>query len=279
MKAHIYMDVFGNDGLPMRYALPDVGLVYYGYLMIFILGFLPAKILRKIKLEINKDADYKKTEFYYLMYVLAVSIVPAALTADDVPNIHRSALLSIMIIFPVVWSLHRIKNPLKSTIIWIIFAVISVEFLYFAKIYVFHSADYQSIYRHDEIRSVIQYVNEHEENYDKIMMPFYQNSALYYLFSNGDFSKEYAGNFENEIYIPKIGKIEFYKEQCPSKILRERVKTSDVETKTKMLVIDGGEGVCGKPEIGDIAELDKIVAANHIEAYKIYEFNASNDRK
>jgi hypothetical protein len=74
--------LFEDKGLPARYATPEQGLLYY-----MLIPFLLAALVLYISF------SDKNNKAWYIFYILALAVLPAALTNEDSPNISRSSVM------------------------------------------------------------------------------------------------------------------------------------------------------------------------------------------
>lgn len=272
---HQYMNYFSGEfllskgGLPERYKIPDVGLLYYGAVLLLLMLLVPPSLLAKIGIAAEREDLFLKGRshiFVFLMWIILLIPVPAALTRDDVPNVHRTALLGIMYIFPILYGLGYVASwkvqrlPRYATVLVLVGVLIAVEFLYFVRIYTVQADAFQSLWRHDEMTGVVQYVLDHEDEYDVIAVPSHQQFALRYLMAKQDFGAQYAGQFKRNIYIDHIGNVRFYETDCPSTLVKDEGK--------KMLVIDRVE--CEQAPI-KMKLVQSLQSVMHLDVYRILE--------
>lgn len=208
--------LFIQGGLPIRYAIPEQGLFY---LTLLIMGFIVLiPFARKVKTNINNFL------LLYIIYLILIVPIPSALTINDSPNIHRTALMSILLIFIFTYFFYLIKDiylkkfNLKYALILFMF----IEFIFFWHQYSQHADNYQNLGRNDGFREVIKYVLENKNKYKQIYLPVQGTFPLYYLFYKNDFNYSYAGRFQTDIRINKIDNINFMDEKCPFKLLQDK---------------------------------------------------------
>ena len=271
---HQYMTYFSGEyllskgGLPIRYDLPDQGLIFYGAVLILFLLLIPQSLLNRIGITPSQHEILKKNRtgiFVFLIYILLLTPIPSALTRDDVPNTHRTLLMSVMYLFPVVYGLARVsawrmkRFPKYVTVTAVIAVMIAIEFIYFVRIYTLHADRYQALRRHDETTPLVQHIVDYQAQYDRVLVPTQQHMALQYLLLTENFSPEYAGQFRRNIVIDNVGKIEFYETDCGSNFL------------------DAGEGTvlaydridCEKPS--SMNEVTTFKSALGVNVYRVVE--------
>lgn len=170
----------------------------------------------------------------YAVYLFLIAPLPAAVTVDFPPHVHRSILMILPLILMAATGAGKILDLLKKTKLAfaIIILFLAVETVYFWHQYAAHSPSLQSVLRNDGDRELIRYLIARQGDYDKVIVPVFARLPIYYLFFSGNFDKALAGRFKSEIKIDQVGKIEFFGDWCPSKF----VKSSQLPLKT--LVID-----------------------------------------
>lgn len=89
--------LFLGDGMPQRYRIYNVGLLYICFIIPLVL------------LVINPKVKIQRPLLYYFSYLLLISVIPAAISVDDFPNIHRSVFMVIPLIFFIALSLENMR--------------------------------------------------------------------------------------------------------------------------------------------------------------------------
>lgn len=234
--------LFTKGGLPTRYVVPEVGLLPFTFFLLIFFAFLP------------QDKGINKPFFSYFLYLLLIAPLPAALTIDDVPNIHRAILMILPLIFTAALGFAKIENfkyKIFSPYLWLGLFLI-IESIYFFHQYLRHTASFKSFLRNDGNREVILSLKKQEAKFQKIMISTYDTLPLYYLFFTNNFDPSLAGKFRRNIEINQIGKVEFIEDWCSSK------KAQIDKLPAKTLIIDNGdcEGKAGLKDIELILRKD-----------------------
>ncbi len=220
--------LFTKGGLPFRYNVPDQGLLYKTVFFLIIAAFLPTK--KKIN----------KSFFSYLIWLLLIAPIPAALTVDDVPNVHRAVFMILPLAFLAGLGLANLEDFLKykyksiSLAIVIVMIALTFESTYFLHQYFAHEASVKSILRNGGDKELMLFLKNNKTSFSKVIMPVYDTLPLYYLFYTNDFNKSHAGQFGKNIVISKIGNVGFADSWCPSKTINAK------NLPAKTLVIDDG---------------------------------------
>lgn len=219
--------LFMNGGTPFEYIVPDVGLLYIVFFVLLIGFFLPVEI------PISKKA------YYYFLYLMLISPIPAALTIDFTPHVHRALIMVIPIVLLAPIGLLKIIKIMRhrNIVLIILSAVLLVEFVYFTHEYFNHISSYKSLFKNDQYREVAQYVIKNRKAYKEVYMPSF-NLPLYYVFFSNNFDKSLITQFNTktgEIGIDKIGNVYFLNQECPSDLFKTKVSEG------KILIIDDGK--------------------------------------
>jgi len=238
--------LFSEGGLPKRYFVPDQGVWYYSYLGIFIL-FVGLLIIFPDRLSkfyesilVNKQ---NKANVVYLIYLTLVSLVPAAMTYEDSPNVHRASLFPL---FLSIWSglffifLSKIRYRKFSYLAFILFVSIFLEAMFFWNKYLVHANKYQEIYRNGASKNLVEYLNSHKNSYDHIYVSGRNDIPLYYPFFNNIYDRELSNRFELGMRLKEIDNIRLTDDDCFADFFREieSVNTSDLYIMGSNCIID-----------------------------------------
>lgn len=251
-----------NGGLPDRYVVPQVGALSYWIALFFLVGLmtiLPTSI--------------KKGERLFVLFLLVIAPLPAALTYEDMPNMQRAVFLTIPIALLAgfggsriyAWMCQvshkkRIGNIIGVILASIFFCVIAGEAIFFWHHYQVIAPSHRSFYRNDGNIAIMQEIYAMEKNYDQIVVPDFDELPIYYLFFKGDVTTIHPGIFKKKMEIDHIGKLYFLPTLCPSKEFDLKKYAN-----TKVLIIDQGD--CGKR--GDIHEIRTLVRRDSTNAFRI----------
>lgn len=211
--------LFSEGGLPKRYLVPEQGLWYYGYLLIFLAGsgFLLFNTNKAGKLKQQLFiAPLQWRTYLFIGLILFCAPVAAALTYDDVPNIHRTVLMAPMLAILVALPLHFIKQIRfrKFNFVVILMTIIAFESIYFWNKYTVHSDAAQLLHRGPAVSELIEYISLEKNNYDQIFVPKEDELALFYLFHNQIYNPELSGRMKKSLEIDQIGNVFFIPTVC-----------------------------------------------------------------
>lgn len=198
--------LFIKGGKSESYAVPESGLLYIGFII---------PILLSLRYLVKNDFKEKQLTHsgLLLLYFIAISPVPSALTIVDAPNIQRSILLGLFFSLLVglgMKELYDLTKKNKSLIFGYVF-LIGFESILFMHNYIAHTDSFTSMYRNDAQRELIARVKKLE---GKVYLPTYGTMSMYYLFYNEDFSESYTNSFTHDVRIKSVKNIEFLNEDC-----------------------------------------------------------------
>lgn len=205
--------LFTAGGLPYRYSIPDVGLLP---LTLFPLFFITVLYLK----------DIQKRMLVFLLYLLLISPLPAPLTIDDVPNVHRTMFMIIPFTLFASFGLIKLTDTLKKhwvkyPIILIFFAAFFIELMYFQHMYYHHGNAVKSDERGDTNKEMLQYAISEKNNYDEIRIPALDAFPFYYLFFTNNFDKSLINKIEKNLIVKQIDNIMFFETYCAGHTIKE----------------------------------------------------------
>jgi len=259
----------GYSAKPYRYATPGAGLITYTELALLIFGIL----------------EIVKGKYTFLpLLLLILSPLPAAITTEDAPNLHRAFLMIPFLItleaVGFVKVLELTKKYTKYSNI-LLTAILLVNFFYFLHMYFSHSNSHKpfianyilddSSYRNTETKKLVTYIDSVKSNYDKIIITDSPDSIYpWYAFFTGKDPGEFNKHAIERSKGPwNYGNIVFSEIKCPS-------DDSFVDYKyKKLLVIDGPACVPEAKIKGGLAAkiTNKIVRDDGSTAFTLLERN------
>ena len=211
--------LFSEGGLPERYLVPEQGLWYYGYLLIFLAGggFLLLYTNKAAKLKQQLFIAPLQWRIYlFIGLILFCAPVAAALTFDAVPNVHRTALMAPILAILVALPFHFIKQIhfRKLNLGVILMLIIALESIYFWNKYTVHSNTAQLQHRGPAVSELIEYISLEKDNYDQVFVPKEDELALFYLFRNQIYNPDLSGRMKKSLEIDQIGNVFFTPTAC-----------------------------------------------------------------
>jgi 4-amino-4-deoxy-L-arabinose transferase-like glycosyltransferase len=252
--------LFIEGGLPARYRITEQGLFYFTIMSISFLALL----LIFTKKNTESRSFKLPVLINYFGYLLVISPLPAALTAEDTPNVHRALLMGVLLVMVLGMIAGWLaKQPFwnKKCIISLLVLFFVFEMAYFWHHYSVHDMTSQAQYRNNETTLLAQYLILEASAYDGVIAPTDSRLALRYLFYSGRFDKELAGKFGHKIHIEAIDTIRFSFGGCSS--LMEELSPE----KREFMVIDTDS--CPLKE--DATLIHEVLRDDGSLAYRIYK--------
>jgi 4-amino-4-deoxy-L-arabinose transferase-like glycosyltransferase len=239
-KHFSYDFLFTDSGLPNRYRVPGMGLLYLFELPLLMLGAW--KILN-----LNK-----KLAAFVIGWILLVP-VGSALTFDDVPNLQRTLIvfpaLSIVVALGFVWFTDEVKKRVKKEYILkivylLLFTIAFYNSVYYMHQYYVHQIVHRPWYRQEGYQKLVAELNKYSPDYSKIVITDAQfNPTIFLLFYNQYDPLTIQGVIEANEGVnygdASFSKYQITSEQCP---VREEISI-DRETELKKSFITGEKGI------------------------------------
>ena len=245
--------LIGYTARPYRYITPGVGLLTYVEALFLILG----------------TVQLIKSGKSLPLLLLLVSPMPAAMTIEDAPNLHRAFFIILFIAMIEgygVWSLLNINKRGRRLVFITISFFFILNYSYFLHMYFVHSKIHRPLYLNVELDSasfrnigakeLAFELEKNKENYEKIIVTTFPDSPYpWYAF----FTSKDPEQFNRHAVKRKDGSwsyenIVFSQERCPS----DNEFTKD--NPKKLLIIDSW--VCGvesKIKDGLAAKIVKLI--------------------
>ncbi|PIZ62930.1 hypothetical protein COY16_03230 [Candidatus Roizmanbacteria bacterium CG_4_10_14_0_2_um_filter_39_13] len=258
--------LFGEAGRPSMYNIPYMGLLLLSIVpLIFISIFKPIQAL-------NKNISYPS--FMFLMFLLLISPIPAALTVIDVPSAQRALMTPTLILFIAGYGFNALLQIKKYRII--IFSMIIIliigEVVFFLHQYFQNFNYYTANWRNDGNKQVVEYIQKNHHKYDKVFVTSEEAwLPAYYLFYFNIYDKNMAGKFKQNFRVPQIDNIYFTEISCPGSEVLSFVDSSE-SIVNKVLIIDSIN--CPQYKQGVDRLLQKVTTIkrlNEMDIFTIYE--------
>ncbi len=252
--------LFIRGGYPDRYVVP-----HQGVLPIVSLPFI---LLGMVGLIREKKVSWLQ---WFVLYLFLIAPLPAALTYEDAPNIHRAIVLLLPLAIFGGWGVGQFAHYLgKRPVLWRFAAgvglmvLVTMEMFYFWHEYTVHSPAHKSFLRNDGVREMMDYVIQRKNQYDRILIPVDNEHAVYYAFYTRAFRSVAPGTFQWRLITDKIDTIEFVPDKCPSMVYHEEIGKGK-----SLMMVDQTD--CYNESL---SVYTKIPRKDGTEAYKIREFPA-----
>lgn len=257
---------FSDGGLPMRYSVPEQGVWYYSYLLILLISILICFLRPNLLVKVKKEIFLKKINLHFFLFLIALLLlapVPAALTCDDVPNIHRAALMAILLNVLMAlpfYSLTKIKLK-RINLASIMLILICLESVYFWNKYTVHSDAYQLVHRGPAITELAKFISNEQANYDQIFLERKSELPISYLFLNDIYDPALAGKFQKSLQIDHYDNIYFTQYTCPTPLDLKPILFG----KNNLLIVSKD---CFKDWTKEMLDLENLIEINQIKDFK-----------
>lgn len=213
--------LIGYEGKPFRYATSAVGILTYIEIVFFIAGLVLIA--------------QKRTSVLPLL-LLFIAPLPAALTTEDAPNLHRAIFMIpfVAIIEAYGWSLITSFKGVYRKLPYFLTFLLVANFIFYLHMYYSHTHFGKPVYRNIGAKELAIAIRNVQGNYDKIILTNIPDDPYPWIafFTNrnpADFNKEAEkrekGNWSYENFV-------FTGLRCPS---RDAFEKPDVK---RLLVVD-----------------------------------------
>ncbi len=214
--------LISTEGKPIRYVTVGNGLLTYTEFALLAIGLI---------------SIFRKNKSLLPLILLLVAPLPAALTTEDAPNLHRAVFMIPFLSIIIAYGLFELTQTGKYQQFYKIFLLlIFANLVYFSHMYFVHNRVHEqlSMYRNRGVKETINSIESLKDKYDKIQItnipddlyPWY----AFYTKQNPTIFNEKAKTRDKGAW--SFGKIIFGQIKCPSRDV-------DVDYQgQKMLVID-----------------------------------------
>ena len=165
-----------DDFMPSRYLAGKATLMPLWMYSLFIIGFATtiAGLFTK-----------SYTNALTLLWALVASIIPAAFTFEDIPNVQRSSLFIPVIVLLTSIGTHKVLPLLKNNYKMVVLIIFSAIFVYsssqFAHEYFSHSRTHKTWYRNNGEKELVMYVQSiSDKNQLAFVTASADNNEMYY---------------------------------------------------------------------------------------------------
>jgi 4-amino-4-deoxy-L-arabinose transferase-like glycosyltransferase len=202
--------LFTQGGLPQWFSIPNTGLFYISYALLIIpmLLTLFSKTL---------DTPINKRLLFFLFIILLTIPIPAALTSDNVPQTHRTLLMSVIFLYIFSYGYYLLDRPkkiftiIKSILLFLIF----IEFLFFIHNYFQHENSWTAINRRDGNVEAVSYINQNRTKYNNVYVFAGNWFPAYYLYFTNNFDKKLVGQIGINFHLDHLDNVKFNEADCP----------------------------------------------------------------
>ena len=236
---------------PTRYQTVGIGLITYMELILFIAGLV---------------AIAKKNYSILPLILLLLAPIPASLTTEDAPNLHRALFMVPFITIIGAYGLDYIKTfalPVRQ----VGFFFLIFNFIFFLHMYFVHSKVHLPLYRNVGAKELAVYLNKVQKDYDRIILTNIPDDPYpwiaYFTGQNPKIFNRDAVTREKGVW--QTQNLLFTGQRCPS---RDAFTNPDVK---RLLVVDA-EGCATESNLKDRTDikLEKIFRPDESEVYNLW---------
>ncbi len=202
--------LLGQRGQPIWFTTSLGGLMLISHAALLGLYFV-YKTISRSPLEINKS------KWILLLTLSVLAPLPAALTNEMTPSLHRAVQMSMylcLLAIPPVCLLLDNKRSILSVAMFSFVA--TMELMFFVHTYFAHINLSVGVQRQTGRYEVIQYISQNKSKYNDVI---WYNSGwpqMDYLYFTGQFKLDPQYHFIFDLQMPRYENIHFFRADCPS---------------------------------------------------------------
>jgi len=221
--------LFLNGGLPMRYRIPEMGLLHLVEVPFLLLGII---LLLKERMNLS----------WLMIYWLLIGPVAVSLTQEDVPNVQRSLFMLPSFQVITAYGFYKSVTFLKRKnwrMVLIIFSILGLgfNFSYFCHQYLVHQRVYRPWFRNYGLKELVNEINRVDSQYERIVFTKAHNDPYIYILFYNQYDPETYQRYHSLRSSDRWGfeKYVFHPTDCPSHQKEEIFRDG------KALFVDKGE--------------------------------------
>jgi 4-amino-4-deoxy-L-arabinose transferase-like glycosyltransferase len=249
--------LFEDKGLPDRYVVPNQGLLFYSFISILLLFFLYFYPFSKAHKTV-----------WFILYLFIIMPLPAALTNEDSPNVHRSMLMILPIVIMMGIGIHTFwhnsNKKIRNMFVFVLSVILTFEFIFFWHQYSVHQQSYKPVFRNQGEKELILYVMKNRDKFKTIYMPLEGDLPLYYLFYTQRLDKLEKGTIQKRFKVKAIDNIKFVDVTC----ITDRIVHKKLVIEPKSLILESGDCPDNSKLKGDVI----ITRSDGTKAYKAIQY-------
>ncbi|HSX49278.1 MAG TPA: DUF6056 family protein [Candidatus Saccharimonadales bacterium] len=249
--------LIGDLAKPFRYTTGDVGIVSIPIFIAFLLGIY---------------AILKSNKNRVVILLFALGPIPASLTLEDSPNLHRAFFMVPFLVIIASIGLYKLNENHKTIFKLFAFSII-VTFITFSINYLNTNQNFAFGYRDPQTKSLALYIANVQKNYDKIFVTNDPDSPYpWYSFFNNLDPKDVNPNMEKQ----ENGKWEYKNivwenTKCPAAAAFDLALKD--KSLSKIMVIDNGACFTDFNRVHSTAKIIKEFNYNGKVNYRVWEYS------
>lgn len=198
--------LFLTGGKPNWFNLPNSGVFYLSYFFLFFLFLVNYQ-------RFFSPLAKKKIDLFF--YFLAISVIPAALTSELTPHLHRSFPLVVFFILFSAFGFLILIRFYSSLSRWLVLLII-IEFIYCSHNYFQHLSMETAVSRSDGNWQMAVFLRDSRQRFNQVNVYISGWFPIYYLYFSDDYSPSLVGKIERGMRLKVIDNINFINKDCPT---------------------------------------------------------------
>lgn len=202
--------LLGQHGQPIWFTTSLGGLVLVSHVILIGL-YLLYKTIAQTPLEIDKN------KWLLLLVLTALAPIPAAMTNEMTPSLHRAIQMSLFLALLTIPPIQLLLSHKRRVIPVVILGFITlVELIFFIHTYFAHINLSVGVQRQTGRSELIQYISQNKSRYKDVI---WYNSGwpqMDYLFFTGQFKLDPEYHFTFDLQMPRYENVHFIRADCPS---------------------------------------------------------------
>ncbi|MCX7996410.1 MAG: phospholipid carrier-dependent glycosyltransferase [Patescibacteria group bacterium] len=209
--------LFFEEGQSKHYSVPMHGVAY--------LVFIPLLLAIVRFVWTQKEPLRIRSVQAWFFWLLLIAPIPAALTATESPNIHRSLPFGLLLTIAAAYGftlLERFPKPEYRkrripVVEGILAVVLAVEVVFFMHAYYQHASMYTAPFRNSGNKELVEYLVRERGNYGRAIISNDQRwLPVHYLYYTSQYPRELAGTFGKNFRVSRLDNLEFSEIVCPT---------------------------------------------------------------
>lgn len=249
--------LIGDVAKPSRYMTANVGIISIPIFVLFLLGIY-------LLIRTNKNK--------IVLLFLSLGPIPASLTLEDSPNLHRAFFMLpfLIIISAIGFNFLVEKHKLLSRFFVI---ALFISFVSFISNYTDMTNNFAFLYRDPQTKRLALYLDSVKNSYDKIYVTNDPDSPYpwYGFFNNIDPSKFNLAQEKNVDGKWEYGHFVWSNTKCPAGKAFDEIKKSSTSSGRAMKIMVVDNGACFT-DFGEIPKIIKELDYNGHVNYRIWEY-------
>ncbi|MBI2268387.1 MAG: hypothetical protein HYU80_02985 [Candidatus Blackburnbacteria bacterium] len=218
-----------KEAKPLRYATVGMGILTYAEFALLILGLVA----------LAQKKNYTSVLFLFLFLL---SPLPAAITTEDAPNMHRALFMAPFVSVLSAFGLFYLMNTQRhSTLLRnAAFVVVGLNFIFFSHMYLTHNRVNNPLYRNVGAKELAMKIDTIKDVYDEILITNIPDSPYPWIayFANQDPKVFNTDAQARDKGVWTSNNLVFTGMRCPSRDAFKQDSENELNKVKKLLVVD-----------------------------------------